>query len=334
MVNHWKPRELGVAPANHHSWLGSHVVLARPWFWGSTKKPSMTSSRRSCHHAVRTWPRWPPGPSNQAYLSSPHLETSPAMTFRACSSPTPTPVKQQPAPAILSQESIHTTLSITHHTRKWPSTGPRTTHGPQSPRWWVHWQHTYIVTQEKKKRKETNKKELQQAIESQRKAKRKITWRRQVSDPLGKGNDSTHPRQNYAKAKSTNHQPKAQKPQRAPPAHMQAPPEPMQLSLHECMQSTWQNRAAALALFSPVRPTNTTGQIGPQHMNRTSTLTGQTGDFNQSDRCTPEPENGSKPNENLLDAFNGPKHAPTSPPCWQCMNQAKDAKKYNLERLK
>jgi hypothetical protein len=41
--------------------------------------------------------------------------------------------KPQPAPAILSQESVHTTLSITHHTRKRPSTGPRTTHGPQSP---------------------------------------------------------------------------------------------------------------------------------------------------------------------------------------------------------
>jgi hypothetical protein len=36
----------------------------------------------------------------------------------------------QPAPAILSQESVHTTLSITHHTRERPSTGPRTTHGP------------------------------------------------------------------------------------------------------------------------------------------------------------------------------------------------------------
>jgi hypothetical protein len=38
-------------------------------------------------------------------------------TFRACSSPAPTRVKSQPAPAILSQESVHTTLSITHHTR-------------------------------------------------------------------------------------------------------------------------------------------------------------------------------------------------------------------------
>jgi hypothetical protein len=53
-------------------------------------------------------------------------------TFHASSSPAPTPVKPQPAPAILSQESVHTTLSITHHTRKRPSTGPRTTHGPQT----------------------------------------------------------------------------------------------------------------------------------------------------------------------------------------------------------
>jgi hypothetical protein len=91
----------------------------------------MTSSCRSCHHAAHTWPRWPPGPSNQAYLSSPHLEASPATTFRTCSSPAPAPVKPQPAPAIFVKESVHTTLSITHHTRKRPSTGPRTTHGPQ-----------------------------------------------------------------------------------------------------------------------------------------------------------------------------------------------------------
>jgi hypothetical protein len=51
-----------------------------------------------------------------------------------------------------------------------------------------------------------NKKKLQQAIKSQRKAKSKITWGRQVSDPLGKGNGSTHPRQNHAQTKRTNHQ--------------------------------------------------------------------------------------------------------------------------------
>jgi hypothetical protein len=169
-------------------------------------------------------PAWSPGPSNQAYSSSPHLEALPATTFRACFSLAPTPVKPQPTPAILSQESVHTTLSITRHTRKWPSSSPRTTHGPQSPPWWVHWQYTHIVTRETRKREETNKKKLQQAIESQRKAKRKITWRRQVSDPLGKGNGSTHSRQNYAQAKSANHQSKAWKTTKSSPCtHASSP---------------------------------------------------------------------------------------------------------------
>jgi hypothetical protein len=73
---------------------------------------------------------WPLGPTNESYLSSPHLEASLATTFRACSAPAPTRVKTQSAPTILSQELVHTTLSITHNTRKRPSTGPRTTHGP------------------------------------------------------------------------------------------------------------------------------------------------------------------------------------------------------------
>jgi hypothetical protein len=71
-------------------------------------------------------------------LSYPHLEASPATTFHACSSPALTPVKPQHAPVILSQESVHTMLSITHHTRKRPSTGPRTTHGPQGQIWKSH----------------------------------------------------------------------------------------------------------------------------------------------------------------------------------------------------
>jgi hypothetical protein len=32
LVNHRKPRKLGVASVNLHSRLGSHVVPARPWF--------------------------------------------------------------------------------------------------------------------------------------------------------------------------------------------------------------------------------------------------------------------------------------------------------------
>jgi hypothetical protein len=103
----------------------------------------MTSSYYSCHHAARTLPRWPLGPSNESYLSSPHLEASPATTFRDCSSPAPTPVKPQPAHAIHSQELVQTTLSITHHTRKRPSTGPRTTHGSHHlPKSRSHWSAT------------------------------------------------------------------------------------------------------------------------------------------------------------------------------------------------
>jgi hypothetical protein len=41
--------------------------------------------------------------------------------------------------------------------------------------------------------------------------------------------------------------PKLETPQRDPPAHMLAPPEPMQLPLDECMQSLEENRAAASA---------------------------------------------------------------------------------------
>jgi hypothetical protein len=48
-----------------------------------------------------------------------------AKTFRARSSPVPSQIKQQPEPAILDQESVHTTLSITHHSKERPSTGPR-----------------------------------------------------------------------------------------------------------------------------------------------------------------------------------------------------------------
>jgi hypothetical protein len=67
----------------------------------------------------------PPGPSSRAYLSLHSSEATQAKTFRARSSPAPIQIKPQPAPAILGQESVHTTLSITHHTKERPSTGPR-----------------------------------------------------------------------------------------------------------------------------------------------------------------------------------------------------------------
>jgi hypothetical protein len=105
------------------------------------------------------------------------------------------------------------------------------------------------------------------------------------------------------------------------------------LPLNQC-NSPWtnacktplENRAAATNQPWPVRPVNTTGQTGVQHVNRASTHTGQTGDPDRSDRCSTEPRNGSKPPENLLNTPSKPFQAQTSPPCWQCMNQAKNAK--------
>jgi hypothetical protein len=78
--------------------------------------------------------------------------------------------------------------------------------------------------------------------------------------------------------------------------------------------------------LTPVKPVTTTGQTGAQHVHRTSTLTGQTGDRDRSDRCTTKPRKDSKPPENLLNAPSKPIQAQTSPSCWQCMNQAKNAK--------
>jgi hypothetical protein len=102
------------------------------------------------------------------------------------------------------------------------------------------------------------------------KAKNKITWRRQVSDPLGKGNDSTHLRQNHAQVKSTNHQSKARKPQRGPPAHMQAPPEPMQIPLDKSMQNHFSKQSSC-------NSSALTSQTGAQHLDRASIVIGQTG---------------------------------------------------------
>jgi hypothetical protein len=137
----------------------------RPWLFGSTKKPSdfLETLRTWC--SLRRSPlktRLPRSPVltlvlrlNQETVHDfvllllppcgPHLtplstrslepsllvfSTPRGLTDNDLShlfSPAPTTVKPQPAPAILSQESVHTMLSITHHTRKRPSIDPQTT---------------------------------------------------------------------------------------------------------------------------------------------------------------------------------------------------------------
>jgi hypothetical protein len=100
---------------------------------------------------------------------------------------------------------------------------------------------------------------------------------------------------------------------------MQAPPEPMQLPLDECMQTTWKHgRCNNFSLHRSDRsappdrpvPNMCTGPaLWPV---RLVTSTSQTG--------------AQQSPENLLNASDKPFQAQTSPPCWQCMNQAKNAK--------
>jgi hypothetical protein len=51
-------------------WTASNPACRlRSWATTLHRLLSATSSCFSCHHAARTWPRWPPGPSSWAYLS-------------------------------------------------------------------------------------------------------------------------------------------------------------------------------------------------------------------------------------------------------------------------
>jgi hypothetical protein len=96
--------------------------------WAATlhRLQSTTSSCFSCHHAARTWPSWPPGPSSQAYLSLHSSEAPQGIDLSRPLFTCTTQIMPQPAPVILGKESVHTTLSITHHSQERPSIGPRT----------------------------------------------------------------------------------------------------------------------------------------------------------------------------------------------------------------
>jgi hypothetical protein len=161
-------------------------------------------------------------------------------------------------------------------------------------------------------------------IESQRKAKSKITWRRQVSDPLGKGNGSTHLRQNKAQAKSANHQSEARTPQRAPPAHMQAPPEPKHTPPKQMQQCNMgMQHIAKTCSLCPGRLDRLPQAVRPPttHLTAWGRLDRPMWpDLHQTAQICPNQL------EHLPNTPRCSKHAQTSPPCWQCMNQGKKRK--------
>jgi hypothetical protein len=160
---------------------------------------------------------------------------------------------------------------------------------------------------------------LQQVIESQTKAKSKITWRRQVSDPLGKGNGSTHPRQRLSSRKER------KPPKQSSNNHKELPLHTCKLPLNQCT-FPWMNACKPLENRATATLSAHTGQTGHHHQLDRCLRCAQDQHSHRSDRCTTEPRNGSKPPENLLNASSKPFQAQTSPPCWQCMNQAKNAK--------
>jgi hypothetical protein len=111
--------------------------------------------------------------------------------------------------------------------------------------------------------------------------------------------------------------------------HKELPLRTCKLPLDECMQTTSQNRAAVSALLWLVRPVHLTGQTGGQDRQQLGTTSVKpVDDSSQADDHLElhELKNSSKPLKNLVNACIKPKHAQTSPPCWQCMDQAENAK--------
>jgi hypothetical protein len=86
--------------------------------------------------------------------------------------------------------------------------------------------------------------------------------------------------------------------------------------------------------LTPVRPVTTTGQTGAQHVHRTSTLTGQTGDLDRSDRCTTEPrkwlENTWKSSKCIQQAISSSNFSPLL----AMHESSQKCKTLNLELLK
>jgi hypothetical protein len=79
----------------------------------------MTSSSSSCHHVGRNWSRRPLCPLNQAYLSL-HTWRLTSIDLSRLFFTYTNANQATTCTTILGQETVHTTLSITHHTtRKW-----------------------------------------------------------------------------------------------------------------------------------------------------------------------------------------------------------------------
>jgi hypothetical protein len=82
--------------------------------------------------------------------------------------------------------------------------------------------HTYSDPREKE-RKETNKRNSNKQSKAKKRQRARSLEKEQVSDPLGKGNGSTHPRQNMPKQRAQNTNPKLENHKEPPCTHASSP---------------------------------------------------------------------------------------------------------------
>jgi hypothetical protein len=95
--------------------------------------------------------------------------------------------------------------------------------------------HTFghLVTKEKRKRKETTKGNSNKRLKAKERQRARSLEEEQVSDPLGKGNGSTHPRQNMLKQRAQTTNPKLEQ-------HKEFPLSQSTLPLSQCSNATWE----------------------------------------------------------------------------------------------
>jgi hypothetical protein len=124
--------------------------------------------------------------------------------------------------------------------------------------------------------------------------------------------------------------------------HNELPLQTCKLPLNQC-NFPWINSCKPPRNQSSCFSFALTGQTRPPNWSYWWTRTPNTWELHRLDRCTspvrpmppgklPELKNSSKPLGNLLNACSKPNHAQTSPTCWQCTNQAKNAKNTKLNK--
>jgi hypothetical protein len=155
----------------------------RSWATSLHRLLSTTSSFFSCHYAARIWPRWPSGPSSQAYLSL-HSSEAPqdidlSRRLFTCTS------ANQVATCTCNTRPSVSPHHVVNHSSEPGATVHRSSDAPVLiPPWLVHWQHIQVTNSEKKeKEKEKKRTKNSNKLSKAKQKPKKITWERKISVP-------------------------------------------------------------------------------------------------------------------------------------------------------